>query len=111
MSSGVRRRVARSSEPAKAQVEPLEKDKEPASQEPEGRKDHGVMEAGTYWLTRIVFIRSVGLIYCKSLKRGAVQCLIRLDSRYCTLNINSRTAGFFEGCIFHFFLCEILSHS
>lgn len=28
----------------------------------------GTMEPGTYWLTRIVFLRSLGFIYCKLLK-------------------------------------------
>ncbi len=26
---------------------------------------HQVMEAGSYWLTRIVFTRAIGFIYCK----------------------------------------------
>ena len=70
MSSGVRKRVITSSKPAEAQVGPSEKDKEPAIQEPGDHIDHGVMESGTYWLTRIVFIRSIGLIYCKSLNHA-----------------------------------------
>ena len=28
----------------------------------------GTVEPGTYWLTRIVFLRSLGFIYCKLLK-------------------------------------------
>ena len=28
----------------------------------------GTVEPGTYWLTRIVFLRSLGFIYCKVLK-------------------------------------------
>ena len=27
-----------------------------------------IVEPGSYWLTRIVFLRSLGLIYCKLLK-------------------------------------------
>ena len=34
-----------------------------------GTVEHCV-EAGTYWLTRIVFLRSLGVIYCKFLKRS-----------------------------------------
>lgn len=34
-----------------------------------GTVEHCV-EAGTYWLTRIVFLRSLGVIYCKLLKRS-----------------------------------------
>ena len=28
----------------------------------------GIVKPGTYWLTRIVFLRSLGFIYCKLLK-------------------------------------------
>lgn len=33
------------------------------------KKDHDVAELkGSFWLTRIVFIRSLGFVYCKRLK-------------------------------------------
>ena len=41
------------------------------------------VEAGTYWLTRIVFLRSLGFIYCKLLRSsrgnlGVTPCKIFL---------------------------------
>ena len=30
-------------------------------------EDQNKMQSGTYWLTRIVFTRSLGLVYCKSI--------------------------------------------
>lgn len=31
---------------------------------------HGNLTSGTYWLTRIVFLRALGLIYCKYVLRN-----------------------------------------
>ena len=50
----------------------INEEKEAKKGKEDGRNDlkspsSGVctVEAGTYWLTRIVFLRSIGFIYCK----------------------------------------------
>ena len=63
MSSSVRRRaVAASRKPAEDEVREKEA---PVEQ-------HLEMDAGTYWLTRIVFTRSIGFVYCEQLSISSV---------------------------------------
>ena len=60
----IRKRKGRVSEENKAREEKrnVEKEKKPS------KVDVYNVEAGTYWLTRIVFLRSLSFIYCKFYK-------------------------------------------
>ena len=65
-SSGIRRRVTASSKLAEAKADPIEEKQDTGGGGGHEAMEQGSMKAGTYWLTRIVFIRSLGLIYCES---------------------------------------------
>ena len=49
-----------------APVVAVERKKEEPRQAPESPPRRG-LESGSYWLTRIVFIRALGFVYCQSL--------------------------------------------
>ncbi len=68
MSSSVRRRaVAASRKPVEDEVREKEA---PVEQ-------HLEMDAGSYWLTRIVFTRSIGFVYCEHLSISSVHAHTR----------------------------------
>lgn len=72
------------------------------------------VEGGTYWLTRIVFLRSLGFIYCKLLrysrgKLGVTQCnyfnlQFRLNSRDNTVIDHTEQVKVMRFIIFFFFI-------